>query len=967
MCGSVMGYTRVMDMGSGHSVCQHLNGSHVYGILVCLSSWLTGGLVVFPSPRFDPEASVRAVQTARNMHIPCAPSMADAFLDSFSALGDAPITSIRTLNVGGGIISDSLLQKVRANAPKRFIMGFGMSEGAVTLMNSVKEVDQYVMGEHTCVGPPIPGAAVRICAFNSRKILGRGEVGELHQGGSGVIAGYYDLGLDSDRFYEVNGTKFVMTGDQAYMDNDGRVFMVGRYKDLIVRHGENLDPVKIENYFSDAIGAIVQAVGIPDELGGESLVVVLERTSREALAVAELRQQSSLVLGAASVPSRFLDLSADLGLDSWPRTVNGKYRKDLLRKRIQEFFLHSSQRQDESESLEDQLCAIWSNLSGLPQHDISHDLSVFTFADSMMQIEFLSAVYHQLRRHVSLRELNTHYSIYSLAEVLRQKPLVVRKQGNRADGTQAVGTSPTLDTSNLAKQLTPGLKEAVRGRLDTLRMTAADVERLIPMSDYMSLMATQVRSKSWSYRHVVLLKNVTSQDAECIVWRWVTGHSLLRSTLVRCDRTHGYYLVFLPSQALRKQQVSIGPAVGTLEDLITSENGEAATSQGLLLKVIIVPLGDCTDSGLILHWHHSIFDGIVLKRWYGELAGMVAKAPSQMYFWPYRDFAFAYDDYRRAEESWTAARFHATRLAGISLTPQNFWPPQRAPLWLRGDDTGWIGSDGKPGNPAVRPLLDGSQSRGTAGMTFSVRVPRILELQRDYEIRASVVAKAACVLFNLRETSNGEAVFVSVESGRAWPGEAKGPAIRPAPALEIDGPTMTGVLNRITSPPDTDTVRTFLHRLQTDQREIDLHTHAPISHILGKLSDFSPTGAQDAKIARALINRQVFNWQPSAPGGSLKTSHQDASHPYMQFLDVLARTDLGIVWSPSLETPDTLCLEASWDDAQLYTHEVEVAMETFLCCAAWLADPAHLDWCVVKCVYSGYEIHHDRKPVDYRR
>jgi len=105
------------------------------------------------------------------------------------------------------------------------------------------------------VGTVVSGAKVRICAPGSYVPLRRGEVGELHQGGLPVFSGYLDNPHES--CYQEDDINFIATGDQAYMDDNGHVYLLGRYKDLIIRGGENISPAKIEHCLAKTPGVIV--------------------------------------------------------------------------------------------------------------------------------------------------------------------------------------------------------------------------------------------------------------------------------------------------------------------------------------------------------------------------------------------------------------------------------------------------------------------------------------------------------------------------------------------------------------------------------------------------------------------------------------------------------------------------------------------------------------------------------------
>ena len=121
---------------------------------------------------------------------------------------------------------------------------FGMSEGVQVCSSSSKTGMKSARGA-VCLGQPAPGVKIRICKNQSRCAVTRGETGELHIGGDQIIKGY--LYGDSSCFYDDQLGHWMATGDQAMMDEEGNLFILGRYKDIIIRGGENLSPALIEN------------------------------------------------------------------------------------------------------------------------------------------------------------------------------------------------------------------------------------------------------------------------------------------------------------------------------------------------------------------------------------------------------------------------------------------------------------------------------------------------------------------------------------------------------------------------------------------------------------------------------------------------------------------------------------------------------------------------------------------------
>ena len=162
------------------------------------------------------------------------------------------VKSLTRVMLAGTVISPELLlaathkSKLGATAA---VVTFGMSEGLAVAGTST---DGKLMTEGGSLGlnEIFPGAKIKICEAGTRKVLERGEIGELHFGGSMRISGYLDG--DNSCFYNDDGVQWISTGDQAKMDVNGTIYVLGRYKDIIIRAGENLSPISIETCLNKA-------------------------------------------------------------------------------------------------------------------------------------------------------------------------------------------------------------------------------------------------------------------------------------------------------------------------------------------------------------------------------------------------------------------------------------------------------------------------------------------------------------------------------------------------------------------------------------------------------------------------------------------------------------------------------------------------------------------------------------------
>ena len=152
--------------------------------------------------------------------------------------------------------------------------------------------------------------------------MAKGEVGELAVKGPGVMTAYYK---DEKATNEVLHDGWLKTGDMAFEDEDGFIFLVDRKKDVIISGGENLYPVQIENFIRkhDAISDVA-VIGLPDARLGEIAAAIVQ--VKEGCELTEEQfNEFCLDLPRYKRPRRVIFAEV-------PRNPTGKIEKPKLRK-----------------------------------------------------------------------------------------------------------------------------------------------------------------------------------------------------------------------------------------------------------------------------------------------------------------------------------------------------------------------------------------------------------------------------------------------------------------------------------------------------------------------------------------------------------------------------------------------------------------------------------------------------------
>lgn len=183
-----------------------------------------------------------SISQERCTNMPAVPAMLQAMV-ARPSLKKADLSSLISVQMGATFI---LPEHVRLAGEMlkcdRVTNSFAATEGVpITIItHSAQNIANDVSVGKICMG-----ARIRICLPNTTDPVPRGESGEIHIGGKQVIQRYLE-GRSAESFYTDSHGHWFLTGDQGYMNEDGELFISGRYKDLIIRGGENIAPASIE-------------------------------------------------------------------------------------------------------------------------------------------------------------------------------------------------------------------------------------------------------------------------------------------------------------------------------------------------------------------------------------------------------------------------------------------------------------------------------------------------------------------------------------------------------------------------------------------------------------------------------------------------------------------------------------------------------------------------------------------------
>lgn len=306
----------------------HVNGAMVTG----LAAFILGTRVLIGTPQGFRGAGVieRFWEIAQHHRV----TSFSGVPTLFAALLQQPVAGFDLQRLSFGIcgaapMSPALIDRFQETTKVKVLEGYGLTEATCVAAVHALDGPQKV----GAVGLPLPFQRVRIGVFDDEGCLLRfavsGETGSVLLSGPNVFRGYSDSRHEQSLWVNIEGERWLDTGDLGTLDADGFLWLKGRSKDLIIRGGHNIDPAMIEDaFYSHPAVELAAAIGRPDAHAGEVPVVYVQLKPGAQVSLEQLADHA-----VTRIHERAARPKAVYITEALPLTAIGKVHKPSLRER----------------------------------------------------------------------------------------------------------------------------------------------------------------------------------------------------------------------------------------------------------------------------------------------------------------------------------------------------------------------------------------------------------------------------------------------------------------------------------------------------------------------------------------------------------------------------------------------------------------------------------------------------------
>ncbi|KAI1798014.1 acyl-CoA synthetase [Ganoderma leucocontextum] len=328
---------RCMRLTEKDVVCNVPPLFHCFGLVLGnLAAWSHGACIVYPSEIFDPPSIVDAVSHDRCTALHGVPTHFLGVLAEVRRRREedqmVDVRNLRTgIAAGSPVPTELMKQLIEKLNLTELTVAYGMTETSPVTFHSV--TDDPMIKRIETVGRILPHVRAKLVDPEG-KVVPIGKPGEILTSGYVLQKGYWNDEEQTDRVMkrDAEGTLWMHTGDEGIMDEEGYLRIVGRIKDIIIRGGENLFPVQIENVLTvhpEIREAAV--VAVPDPKYGEVVGAWIVREGNANMSKEEVRRVVVEGMNPQNSPVWIWFAGEDGTPDELPKTASGKVQKHILR------------------------------------------------------------------------------------------------------------------------------------------------------------------------------------------------------------------------------------------------------------------------------------------------------------------------------------------------------------------------------------------------------------------------------------------------------------------------------------------------------------------------------------------------------------------------------------------------------------------------------------------------------------
>ena len=295
---------------------------HVHGLFVALGCILFAGGSMRWASKFSPDYVKRFLPECTAMM--GVPTYYTRLLND-PDFGPEHCKKVRLFTSGSAPLLVETFNEFKTRSGHIILERYGMTETGMNCSNPLN-------GERKpgTVGPALPGISVRV-VDQSGGPCPLGEVGDLQVKGDNVFSGYWRMPEKTAEDFTDDG--YFNTGDQAKLDTEGYVSIIGRSKDMVISGGLNVYPKEVEDVLNKMANVKESAViGVPHSDLGEAVVAVVVPTASEEQDADNIIAQAKSTLANFKVPKHVHFV------DALPRNTMSKVQKKALRETLQNLF-----------------------------------------------------------------------------------------------------------------------------------------------------------------------------------------------------------------------------------------------------------------------------------------------------------------------------------------------------------------------------------------------------------------------------------------------------------------------------------------------------------------------------------------------------------------------------------------------------------------------------------------------------